>query len=205
MSRKKFFWTDSLDSLVRRAYQTARNRQQLVRNITLLEQTTSFSRFAIRQRAAHLGVATTKPPSWTREEIEHLRELLGTAGRRTIARRLGRSEYSVKAQLRKLKLSLEFRDGYSGETLASVLGTSPKTVRRWEQMRWLKRVDNRFSESTIRRFLINHPEQYHLGRVDEAWFKGMVFERYNHAETHLQETRFRPTCETAEIRIYGEL
>lgn len=201
MSTKKFFWTESLDLMVKRAYQTARNRKELIRNITLLKQTTAFPGFAIHQRAAQLGVARTKPPGWTGEEIERLHELVATAGRRTIARRLGRTEYSVKAQLRKLGLSLQFRDGYTGETLASVLGTSPKTVRRWEQMRWLKKVDDRFPESAIRRFLVTHPEQYQLGRVNEAWFKGMLFDRYNDADTHLEGMRLPPMSETAEIRI----
>lgn len=119
--------------------------------------------------------------AWTSDEVNRLLGLATTAGRRTIARRLGRTEYSVKAELRKLRVSLRFRDGYSREDMAWVLGASPKTVRRWEQMRWLRAVDGRFPETIVRRFLVAHPEQYQLARVDEAWFKGMVFAGYNTA------------------------
>jgi len=176
---KKFHWTDGFDAALKRAYQTARGREELIRNITFLERLTGFPRFVIIGRAAALGVARMKQRAWTPAEIERLRGLAGCLGRRAIARRLGRSEYSVKAELRKLRLSLQFRNGYTRGDLASVLGASPKTVRRWEHVGWLTTIDDRFPEQAIRKFLLNHPDQYQLARVDEAWFKGIVFPRFN--------------------------
>jgi hypothetical protein len=33
----------------------------------------------------------------------------------------------------------------------------------------------RIPEPSVKRFLKEHPEEYRLARVDEAWFKGMLF------------------------------
>jgi hypothetical protein len=187
VATKKFHWTEGLDAALKRAYQTAHGREELIQNISLMQRLTAFPRFAIISRAAVLGVARMKQRPWTQSDIQHLRELVGTSGRQAIARKLGRTEYSVKAELRKLKLSLEFRDGYTRTGLATVLGASAKTVRRWEHLGWLRTVDGRFSEEAIRRFLIRHPDQYQLSRVDEGWFKGMVFPRFNVAPIAIQE------------------
>lgn len=186
MAAKKFHWTDGLDAALKRAYQTARGRDELIRNITLLQRLTGFPRFAITDRAASLGVARMQQRAWTPSEIERLRELIGTAGRKTIAQKLGRTEYSVKAELRKLRLSLQCRDGYTRTDLANVLCASPKTVRRWERMGWLTTVNDRFPEHAVRRFLFNHPDQYQLARVDDAWFKGLMFPRFNSATIEIQ-------------------
>ena len=186
MAVKKFHWTEALDAALKRAYQTARGREELSRNISFLERLTGFPRFAITSRAAVHGVARMKRRTWTPFEIERLRELVGTGGRKIIARKLGRTEYSVKAELRKLNLSLQFRDGYTRADLACVLGASPKTVRRWEQIGWLTAVNGHLTEPAIRKFLLHHPDQYQLARVDEAWFKGIVLPRFNSVPIEIQ-------------------
>ena len=180
MRSKKIFWTDGLDSILRRCYHTARNRNELIRNLTYLQRATGFPRFAITNRASALGIARIKKQLWTPAELAQLRELVGTCGRRTLAKRLGRSEYSVKAALKRLMLSARLTEGYSRSDLVELLGASPASVRRWEQMRWLAFSScGRASEASVRRFLKMHPDQYQLSFVNEAWFKGLVFDTFN--------------------------
>jgi hypothetical protein len=180
LSSKKFFWTDGLESILRRCYRTARNRNELIQNLTNLQRVTGFPRFAITSRASALGIARIKKQSWTGTELSKLRELAGTCGRTVLAQRLGRSEYSVKAALKRLALSARVTEGYSRSDLVELLGASAVSVRRWEQMRWLVFGPyGRASEACVRRFLRMHPDQYQLSFVNDAWFKGLMFESYN--------------------------
>ena len=180
MRPRKFAWTDGLDSILRRCYRTARNRNELIQNLTHLQRLTGFPRFALTSRASALGIARIKKQPWTAAELFQLRELAGTCGRRALAKRLGRSEYSVKAALKRLMLSARITEGYNRSDLVELLGSSPTSVRRWEQMRWLAFSPcGRASEASVRRFLRMHPDQYQLSFVNEAWFKGLLFETYN--------------------------
>ena len=182
MGIKKYSWTDGLDSILRRSYRTAHDRNELIRNLTNLQRVTGFPRFAITQRASGLGIARIKRRPWTAAEQSQLRELAGTCGRGTLAKRLGRSEYSVKAALKRLMLSARVSKGYSRTDLVELLGVSATSVRRWERRQWLSfGCHGRASESSVRRFLKMHPDQYQLSFVNEAWFKGLLFEIYNSA------------------------
>jgi hypothetical protein len=97
-----------------------------------------------------------------------------------LAKHLGRSEYSVKAALKRLMLSARVSEGYSRSDLVELLGASPTSVRRWERLRWLVfGCYGRASETSVRRFLRMHPDQYQLSFVNEAWFKGLLFDAYN--------------------------
>lgn len=180
MSSKKFNWTDGLDSILKRSYRTARGRNELIRNLTYLQRLTGFPRFAITSRASALGIARIKKQPWTATELSQLRELTGTCGRRTLAKCLGRSEYSVKAALKRLMLSARITEGYGRTDLVELLGVSPTSVCRWERLGWLTfGCHGRVSEASVRRFLRMHPDQYQLSFVNEAWFKGLLFEAYN--------------------------
>lgn len=187
---KKFFWTEGLESILRRCYRTARNRHELSQNLTQLQRLTGFPRFAITGRASILGIARIKKQTWSDAELSQLRELAGTCGRRVLAKRLGRSEYSVKAALHRLMLSARITEGYSHSDLAELMGASPTSVRRWERMRLLVfSPHGRASEAAVRRFLRMHPEQYQLSFVNEPWFKGLLFEAYNSARLGERETK----------------
>jgi len=180
LSSKKFYWTEGLDSILKRSYRTARNRNELIRNLTCLQSLTGFPRFAITSRASALGIARIKKQPWTAAELSHLRELAGSCGRKTLAKHLGRSDYSVKAALKQLMLSARITAGYSRSDLVELLGASPTSVRRWERLRWLVLgCYGRASETSVRRFLRMHPDQYQLSFVNEAWFKGLLFDTYN--------------------------
>ena len=180
MSSKKFNWTDGLDSILKRSYRTARDRNELIRNLTYIQRLTGFPRSAITSRASALGLTRIRKQPWTASEFSQLRELAGTCGRKTLAKCLGRSEYSVKAALKRLMLSARVTEGYSRTDLVELLGVSPTSVRRWERLRWLAfGCYGRTSETAVRRFLKMHPDQYQLSFVNEAWFKGLLFETYN--------------------------
>lgn len=86
----------------------------------------------------------------------------------------------MKAALKRLMLSARITEGYSRADLVELLGASATSVRRWERLGWLAfGCQGRAAEASVRRFLKMHPDQYQLSFVNEAWFKGLLFETYN--------------------------
>lgn len=170
---KKYEWTNELDQAIRRAYQ-ASSRRRLSENIDYLERLSRFSRASIMARAAILGLAA-KRRKWTVQEVEFLSEAAGSIGKAAVARKLNRSYASVKAEFSHLQLSSRVSAGYSQGDVAYLLGAGPRTVRKWVRAGWLSLQRGRISEASLIKFIRQHPEEYQLSRVDEAWFKGMLF------------------------------
>ncbi len=157
-----------------RAYQQARTRRELSENLDRFQQRTAFTRVVVLSRAASLGL-TSKRKRWTREEVEQVAEWAGTLSITAIARKLRRSYWSVKAELLKLELSARVTEGYSQADLMYLLGVSARMLRKWLSLGWLRVQDNRITEASVAKFLREHAEEYSLNRVDEAWFKGLLF------------------------------
>lgn len=171
---KKFFWNSEWDARLRSAYTNSRNRKELSLNLDYLQKLSGFTRVAILARAAESGFSAHKR-RWTAEDLDLLREQLGKQSKSAIARKLRRSYWSVKAQVSKLGLSARLTEGYSERDLIEVLGVGSRTIQQWIARGWLVPRNGRVSEQAVARFLRAHPEQYNLRRVDEAWFKGLLF------------------------------
>jgi hypothetical protein len=84
----------------------------------------------------------------------------------------------VKAKAKSLQLCTRISEGYSQSDLAELFGVSPPTIRRWIMRRWLTLADDRVCDKAVIRFLKNHPDQYSLRRINEEWFKGLIFPRF---------------------------
>lgn len=176
--RRRHVWTTILDQQLRRTYQLAHSRAVLVTGISSLQRLTQFPRSVIVSRAAALGL--NRPGRrWSQEETLRLREIAGSRSISEIASEFGRSYYSVKGALARLHVAGRVTEGYSRQDLEQLLGVSSRQVRRWIAQRWIKPVNDRIPESEVGRFLRRHPEQYQLNRVDEAWFKGLMFPAFN--------------------------
>src|SRR5262245_8157105 len=172
---KRFFWTADLDNALIRAYRRAGTRRELSDNLNHVQRLSGFTRVVILSRAEALGLSFRAKRPWTEAEIESLREDLGGLSKSQIARRLGRSYYSVKAEVTKLAPTARLSANYSQENVEQLLGVGRKRVCQWIRNGWLHLSDGRVTERSLERFLRLHPEEYQLSRVDEAWFKGMLF------------------------------
>ena len=176
---KRFHWSPELDAKLRHAYQRARTRIDLTYNLDLVQRSCGFTRPVILSRAALLGLVFCQGRPWAPEEIDMLGEHAGTTTVCAIAKKLDRSPASVKAKLKQLTISARIREGYSKEDLRHLLGVSAKSIRNWVSRGWLRVLNGRFPEAGVARFLRQHPDQYQLRRVEEAWFKGLIFPAFN--------------------------
>jgi hypothetical protein len=172
--KQRFSWTPDLDGQLRIAYQEARDRRELTQSLSALQKRTGFTRVVVLSRATMLGLSSPSK-RWTAGELEMLGELAGTLSKSAIARRLGRSYWSVKAQCSRLCIQSRVTSGYSRADVEYLLGVGARSIRKWIKLGWLRVQDDRITEASMMKFLRDHPEEYRLNRVDEAWFKGLLF------------------------------
>lgn len=196
--RKRFFWTTELDALLVSGYRRARNREELSRNITTLQGRSRFTRVVILARAVQLGLSFSPRRPWTPAEIALLESSAGRYSPVSIARKLQRTLGSTKAKMKQMEISLRIAQGYSQSDLAELLGASPASIRRWCRIGWLSLVNDRIPESAVVRFLRVHPHEYQLRRVNEGWFKGLLFPAFNSAGVNSDASR-EPRLNHAQI------
>lgn len=110
-----------------------------------------------------------------------MRELLGTCSIKTVALKLGRSYQSVKRKVAVMQLSSRICEGYSLKDIQELIGVNSRKVYGWICKGWLRLDNGRASDVEMRRFLRLHPEEYLLRRVDEAWFKDIMFSKGNNS------------------------
>jgi hypothetical protein len=176
---KKYPFTAEMDDYIRKIYaDNSVNKKDLSAAITAFADRHKMPRHQVTLRASRLGLAFNKNRRrWTAEEIDTLHTLAGTKGVNEIARRLHRAYTSVSAMMDSLRISRKVMEGYTCRDVSMVLGVSPRTVDKWILDGRLK-VDGetgRVTEMSLSRFIRNHPDKYSLKRVDETWFKGMIF------------------------------
>jgi hypothetical protein len=189
--RQRFVWTTEFDALLASAYRRAQNREELSRSLTAIQLRTGFTRVVILARAVSLRLSFSRRRPWTMEETAFLESWAGCYSLASIARKLKRTCASVRAKVKQLEISARITEGYSQADLAELMGASPTSIRRWCRIGWLPLVNGRVPEGAVARFLRLHPHEYQLSRVDEAWFKGLVFPSFNSADVSSYATRAR--------------
>jgi hypothetical protein len=120
---------------------------------------------------------------WIAAEVEFLAEKLGTLSTTQIARRLHRSVPSIQLQARRMERSVRVRNGYNISDLAEVFGVYHARVESWARRGLLGGPSGhgghggniRFAATRVLRFIKKHTSEYDLGRVDQEWFKSMLF------------------------------
>jgi hypothetical protein len=155
-------------------------------NLNRLAARTGISKQRLKYAAGKHGWRThAEHRRWTTEEIAYLEENLGSVSVSHIARRLRRSFRSVQCAAGKLERSLRLTDGYNVSDLCEVFGLNHTRIEGWMRRGLLGKAHGhgghggniRFSEANVVRFIRQHPGEYDLSRVDQTWFKAMVFAR----------------------------
>ena len=170
----KYPWTADMDDQLRQVYRRSRNRRELSVELNRLASTLRRPKFIIANRAQSLGLSLLPWKPWSKEEIITVRELAGQKGVRAIAKLMKRSYHSVKHQLFRMDLSTQVSEGYSIQQLKSLMGVPHTRIQMWLTTKALKMKEERITEESVRKFLIDHMEAYSFRRVDEPWLKGML-------------------------------
>lgn len=161
---RRFCWSSELDRQLRALYQEAHTRRELTERLNAFQRQCGFTRVVVLARATQLGLSSISR-RWTAAEIELLGELAGTLSKSAIARKLGRSYWSVKAQCSRLCIQSRLTSGYSRVDVQYLLGVGGRSINKWIKLGWLRVQNDRITEASMVKFLREHPEEYRLSRV----------------------------------------
>jgi hypothetical protein len=172
MSRKKYFFDETSDCLIRECYDTR------TETIDCLSQILGFPRWTIKRRAQTLGLARTKEKPWSEKQVAYLEANLHRLSLAVLARRLGRSVTGVALKAKRLGIR-KSAEGYTARSLAQAFGVDDHKVVRWVEL-GLIRASVRNSERPrdmyfipdreVERFIRTYPTEFDLKRVDQLWF-----------------------------------
>jgi len=188
-SRRKYVFTDQIDKLIREIYLHQRDAKTRP-GIRLLAKKVGMPHWALKRRARELGLARTKELPWSEPELAILSRYAWMSDER-IRLKLKAVGYSRTVTGIHLKLKrMRFKhDGsfYSAYRLAQALGIDPHAVTRWIKSGHLKakfRGTARgpqqhgdsylIQEKDVRRFILEHPTDIDLRKVDQLWFLDLI-------------------------------
>jgi hypothetical protein len=184
-SRRKYVFSDQIDQLIRAVYLNHRDAKTRFGTRRLAKKV-GIPHWALKKRARELGLARTKELPWSDPEVailsryawmsdERIRLKLKAAG-------YARTVTAVHLKLKRMKFK---HDGgfYSAYSLAQALGIDPHAVSRWIKSGHLKakfrgtaRTPQQngdsylIQEKDVRRFILEHPTDIDLRKVDQLWF-----------------------------------
>jgi hypothetical protein len=188
-SRRKYVFTDQIDRLIRESYHNRQNERKRF-NVRALAKKAGMPHWALKKRARELGLARTKELPWSEAELGILARYAWMSDER-IRLKLKAAGYSRTVTGIHLKLKrMRFKhDGsfYSAYSLAQALGIDPHAVTRWIKSGHLKarfRGTARgpqqngdsylIQEKDVRRFILEHPTEIDLRKVDQLWFLDLI-------------------------------
>lgn len=187
--QRKYTFTDRIDQLIRETY-LSRSRDNSRFSTRLLAKKVGIPHWALKKRAQELGLARTKELPWSESELEILARHAWMSHER-IRLKLKAAGYARTTTAIQLKLKrMRFKHDasfYSAKSLADALGIDPHAVARWIKQGHLKastrgtaRTDQQngdiylIHEKDVRRFILQHPTDIDLRKVDQLWFLDLI-------------------------------
>jgi len=188
-SRRKYVFTEQIDQLIREIYLIHRDAKTRP-GTRLLAKKVGMPHWALKKRARELGLARTKEQPWSESELGILARYAWMSDER-IRLKLKAAGYArtVTAVHLKLKRMRFKHDGnfYSANGLAQALGIDSHAVTRWIKSGYLKakfrgtaRTEQQngdiylIHEKDVRRFILEHPTDIDLRKVDQLWFLDLI-------------------------------
>jgi AraC-like DNA-binding protein len=172
-SRRKYVFTDQIDQFIREIYLCSRYAKTRP-GIRLLAKRVGMPHWALKKRARELGLARTKELPWSELELAIL------------SRYAWMSDERIHLKLKRMRFK---HDGtfYSANGLAQALGIDSHAVTRWikhghlkAKLRGTARTEQQngdiylIHEKDVRRFILEHPTDIDLRKVDQLWFLDLI-------------------------------
>ena len=171
MSAKRWFLDARGAALIRDEYDSK------PATITRLTTRLDVPRWQVRKWAVDLGVARTKELNWSPKDVEYLSANYHRTAVTKIARHLGRTRVAVRLKAKRL-LVRKHGEHYTVRSLCLALGEDHHKVDAWIDRgllpagrRHTERENDSYLilEKDVRRFIIAHPTEINVRRVDGVW------------------------------------
>ncbi|MEW6210160.1 MAG: helix-turn-helix domain-containing protein [Acidobacteriota bacterium] len=183
----KYQPNDFIDQQLRRIYQERlQRRSSPIPGIRALARKIGWPRHTLQKRARELRLTRpTDDRAWSEREIAILERFAWMSTER-IQMRLRTAGFERTCNAIKIKLShLSLRQNtpfMSANQLSECFGVDRSTILRWirhgylkaryeeERQKWL------IHENDVRRFVVSHPVEFDIRKVDQLWFLNMITE-----------------------------
>ena len=187
--RRKYGFSAQIDQHIREIYLGHPNAKTRP-GIRHLAEQIGIPHWALKKRARELGLARTKERPWSEPELAILARFAWMSDER-IRLKLKAAGYTrtvtgIHLKLRRMRFKCD-PSFYSGKGLAQALGIDAHVVTRWiksghlrAQVRGTSRSDQQggdiylIREKDVRRFILEHPTEIDLRKVDQLWFLDMI-------------------------------
>lgn len=189
-------------------------------NVIMMRLGRKYPRWQVRKLAAKMGLALTKMPPWSQEEVQYLFENYPRMGLKKLRAGLERidgvkrSFVAIHKKRRRLGITPDQDDGFTLRGLLQLLWKGQENhhiVYRWVNKGWL--LGNRrgtlrtkkqggdqwyFSIESVRSFIIQHPEEIDIRQVDKIPFIKLLA-----GDTEILASCRCPRCREAyEIKMF---
>jgi len=188
-TRRKYVFIDQIDQLIREIYLNHRDAKTGFGTRPLAKKV-GIPHWALKKRARELGLARTKELPWSESQLAILSRYAWMSDERIRLKPkavgFSRTVTAIHVKLKRMKFK---QDGssYSAHSLAQLLGIDPHAVTRWiksghlkAKLRGTARTPKQngdsylIQEEDVRRFILEHPTDIDLRKVDQLWFLDYV-------------------------------
>lgn len=158
------------------------NKRELSANLTRIVARSGIPRSRLKHEAWRRGWCSKTGRAWKPEELEYLTQNFGVVPVKQIARFLKRGAVSVQMKAAELNCAGRFAGGYSVPDLCQCFGLPRGRIEGWVRRGLLGKArggaasgEVRSSEASLVRFIRLNPSEYDLTRLNQVWFKAMIF------------------------------
>jgi hypothetical protein len=189
---RKWVATEYIDRKIRQIYIERHHLRTgvAIPNLTEFAQQIGWPKWAVIRRARELGCARVKETPWSAAELQILEQFAWMCDEsirmRLKAAGFNRSATAVHLKIKRLGVKRQ-GDWYSGNSLAQCFGVDNHVPGRWIRAGYLKatmrgseRTERQggdiylIREKAVRDFVLAHPMEFDLRKVDQLWFLNMI-------------------------------
>jgi hypothetical protein len=150
-------------------------------NLNRLSARAEIAKWVLTHEAQKRGwrcVASSRP--WNLQEIAYLKENLDRISISRVAHDLRRSVVAAQAKAAEVKLLARVADEYTVSDLGECFGVRQARVESWMRRGLLGKAqvsgaDLRYAAASVAQFIRRHAREYDLCRLNQTWFKAIVF------------------------------
>lgn len=184
---KKWVPTAEIDAAITRIYTEEYNlKLRRLPTLAAFARKIGWPHWAVKKRGRELGLARTKEKPWTERELDLLDKWAHFTPE-VIAKKMRQAGAVRTVTAIKLKLKRTgYKQGteyYSATGLSLALGVDGHCVTRWLRLGYLRAKPKGTAriavqggdawlihEDDVRRFVVEHPDEIDLRKVDQRWF-----------------------------------
>jgi len=187
--RRKYYLSEREQKIIRDLY----NGTTVKLNVIMMRLNRKYPRWYVRRAAQEMGLSRCKEPAWNQKEVAYLLDhyhIRGYVAMRNALKSLNggftRTRTAIHLKTKRLRIC-KSSEGYTMLGMCALFGVDHHKIKEWMSKGYLRgkqRGTNRkkcqggdmwyFEDAWLRSFIIRHPEEIDLRRVEKNAFIGLL-------------------------------